>query len=220
MTKPTGTSGSFHVQINPDGSASGSFVPVTFSKSKSEIEQQVADQFIKSMDAHPVQEKEKFFLSAPRLNQENDFDFTVDSPQGEASLELMEIAPLKGSYKDAPTPYNVYDFSKTIFQGILSKSQSYPQKMAKDLFLLVYVTHWSFTLSKLVIACLRYWCASTPLAFRAIFYYAPRGNSGLHDQIYPVSSEILNDFDPEKVRAEFCLNLDPRTWYVQGKGSA
>src|SRR5574341_301989 len=133
MTKPTGISGSFRVQINPDGSASGSFVPVTLPKSKSEIEQQVADQFIKSMNVHPVQEK--FFLSAPRLNQENDFDFTVDSPQGEAFLELMEIAPLKGPYQETPTHYNVYDFSKTIFQGILSKSQSYPQKMAKDLFL-------------------------------------------------------------------------------------
>jgi hypothetical protein len=115
MKKPTGLNGTFRVQVNPDATVSGSFIPVNLPNSKSEVEQHIVNRFISSMNMHLEQGGERFFLSNPQFNKENDFDFIVDSPRGTAFLELMEIAPLDGPYDKAPTQYNVYDFSKAIF---------------------------------------------------------------------------------------------------------
>jgi len=220
MKKPTGTNGAFRIQINPDGTVSGSFMPITLPNSKAEVEQTIVNRFLASMNTHLKQAGERFFLSNPRINDENDFDFTVDSPRGIAFLELMEIAPLSGPYDKAPAQYNVYNFSKTIYQGITRKSKSYAQNMANDLFLLIYPTHWAFTPSRSAINCLRYWCASTSLAFRAVFYYQPLDEQeGAPHWIFPVPPELLNNFNPEQVRDNVFINLDPRNWDIDSNSA-
>jgi hypothetical protein len=215
MAKPVGTNGPFVVQVNPDGTVTGSFMPITMPGTKVEIEQCVADRFIASMDQHLAQAGERFFLSDPVASKENDFDFTVQSPRGDAFLELMEIAPLQGPYDTAPARYEVYGFARAIFQGILTKSERYPKQMTNDLFLLVYVTHWAFALGEPVIACLRYWCARTPLVFRAVFSFQSLDETeGTPGWLFPVPPDLVGSFDPEKVRGATWLNLDPRKWSV------
>lgn len=215
MVKPTGTLGHFTVQNGPDGKVTGSFVTINLPKSKIEIERLTVDRFLSSMNLHLAQSGERFFLSNPVANEENDFDFTVQSTNGKAFLELMEIAPLHGPYDEAPNLLNIYDFSQVIFEGILHKSQRYPNNMTSDLFLLVYVTHWTFTLSDEVISCLRYWCARTNLVFRAVFSFQSfNDDSGTPNWIFPVPPDLLADFDPEKVQKTTVLNLDPRKFEV------
>jgi hypothetical protein len=93
--------------------------------------------------------------------------------------------------------------------------------MKNDLFLLIYKTHWAFTLCEPVFACLRYWCASTPLAFRAVFYYhSINEHEGEPRWIFPVPPELINGFNPEHVRHDIWINLDPRKWNVLGRDSA
>src|SRR5262249_33236914 len=201
------------------GTVTGSFVPPTMPETKVEIERCIADRFIASMNQYPAQAGERFFLSNPVTNQENDFDFTVQSSRGDAFLELMEIAPLRGPYDTAPPRYDVYGFARALFGGILSKSERYPKRMTNELFLLVYVTHWAFTLGEPVIGCLRYWCAKTPLAYRAVFSFQSLDEKeGTPQWIFPVPPDLLGNFDPEKVRGATCLNLDPRKWSVSPGG--
>src|SRR6185503_20501917 len=129
--------------------------------------------------------------------------------------ELMEIAPLTGPYEQAPTEYKPYDFGEAILSGILKKSSRYPKNLGRDIYLLLYVTHWSFALSDIAIACLRYWLREQSTVFRAVFTYEPiDAEEGAPHWLFPVPSELIGSFDPEQVRENVCLNLNPRNFQV------
>jgi hypothetical protein len=195
--------------VNSDGTVSGSFTPVSLPSTKETIEKTIADRFIGSMNRRHSQQGESFFLSDPRKNAEDGYDFTVASPKGDAILELMEIAPLEGPYDQAPPRYTVYDFAQCILQGILRKSSHYSSKSDQERFLLLYVTHWTFILSKSVQDCLRYWCAQTPPLFSAVFLFQPlEDQDGEPSWLFPYPPEKLGNFDPEQFRNTTCLNLD------------
>ena len=213
MAKPTGTSGFFRAQVGADGQVVGSFEKIPFSEEKAAVEKHMVERFIASMNKHLAKMGDRFFLADPQSNSEDDFDFTVSSPNGPAYLELTEIAPLTGPYEQAPAKYKPYDFGKAILSGILEKSNRYPKNMGRDAFLLLYVTHWSFALSKTTLACLRYWLTGQPTVFRAIFTYEPLDTEeGVPHWLFPVPPELIGLFDPEQVRENVCLNLNPQKW--------
>ena len=215
MAKPTGTSGYFQAQMRVDGKVVGSFEAIPFSKEKTELEKHMAERFIASMNKYLETTGDRFFLADPQLNPQDDFDFTVTSPNGPAYLELMEIAPLTGPYEQAPTEYKPYDFSEAILSGILKKSSRYPKSLGRDIYLLLYVTHWSFALSDIAIACLRYWLRVQSTVFRAVFTYEPiDAEEGAPHWLFPVPPELIGSFDPEQVRENVCLNLNPRNFQV------
>src|SRR5262249_40433937 len=105
MAKPIGNSGPYQVRVHPDGTVTGSFAAIALPNDKKKVEQAIVERFIASMNRQLAKCGEQFLLSDPRQNAENDFDFTVKSPKGDAFLELMEIAPLKGPYDNAPPQY-------------------------------------------------------------------------------------------------------------------
>lgn len=215
MAKPTGVSGYFGVQVGADGEVTGGFEQVPFSEEKTAVEERIVDRFLASTNKHLASSGDRFIFSDPKGNPEADFDFTVTSANGPAYLELMEIAPLSGPYSDAPASYKPYEFGKAILSGIMKKSARYPKKLDRDLFLLTYVTHWTFALSESVIACLRYWLGIQPTVFRAIFSYEPLdAEEGVPRWLSPVPPELLGSFDPERIRDNICLNLDPRKGQV------
>jgi hypothetical protein len=215
MVKPSGTSGFFQVRANEQGDISGAFVPTPYSTEKAEIERQMIVSFISSMNKNLATSGEEFFLSNPKQNQENNIDFTVDSPNGLAYLELMEIAPLKGPYTTAPSIYKPYEFAKAVLAGIKKKSDHYARTHGRDIFLLLYVTHWSFIPSSSTLACLRYWLARESHRFRAVFsFYLLDPSEGVPQWIFPYPPDLLCSFDPEVIRDDVCLNLDPRKFEV------
>src|ERR1043166_4774840 len=111
VVKPTGLQGFFQVQAK-DGTINAGFHQITFPPQKGEIELMVARGFSRSMDRELAKQGgEKFFLSNPRLNPETDFDITVSTPTGNASLEMREIHP-GGRYHEAQSSYNPYDFAQ------------------------------------------------------------------------------------------------------------
>jgi len=215
MAKPSGISGCCRVQVDSDGRVYGTFEQVPFASEKAELEAQMVSRFILSMNKGLASTGETFILANPKQNDENHFDFTVDSPRGPSYLELMEIAPLRGPYEMVPSNYKPYDFARVILEGVRSKSGRYGTSHNRDLFLLLYVTHWAFALSDTTLACLRYWCARQQLGFRAIFSYQPLDeDEGVPGWIYPYPPDLLGSFDPETVRDNVCINLDPRKFEV------
>jgi len=215
MAKPSGIDGFFRVGMNAQGQVTGGFEQIPFPREKSEIERQMVANFIASMNTHLSKSSDAFIFWDPVQNEENDFDFTVETSHGPAYLELMEIAPLSGPYETASASYKPFEFANVILEGIKRKSERYPKTMDRDLFLLLYVTHWAFDLSNPTADCLRYWTAQTPHVFRAIFSYEPfDAHEGGPGWIFPFPPELLGTFDPETIRDNICLILDPKKGQV------
>ncbi|HEV2840949.1 MAG TPA: hypothetical protein VGW39_06470 [Chthoniobacterales bacterium] len=213
MGKPTGTSGFFRVQVRSNGDVLGSFEKTAFPAEKSAVELQIVNRFIASMNMGRGKSEDRFFLRNPSSNKESDFDVTVSTPRGPAYLELMEIAPLAGPYGQAPSNYKPYDLAKTILFGVLEKSNRYAKDAGQPIFLLLYITHWAFTLSGTTIACLRYWLKAQPTLFRAILTYEPIDeNEGEPHWLFPVPPDLIGSFDPEQYKENVCQNLNPQGW--------
>lgn len=137
--------------------------------------------------------------------------FTVTTSNGPAYLELLEAAPLKGKYENTSASYKPYEYAKFILAEIFKKSAKYPKTGVQNIFLLVYVTHWTFVLSDTTIACLRYWLSQQPTVFRAIFSFSLfNAEEGNPQWLGPFPPELIGSFDPEIVINNVCYNLDPR----------
>jgi hypothetical protein len=215
MAKPSGINGFFRVGMNAQGQVMGGFEQISFPREKFEVERKIVANFIASMNMHLSKSSDEFIFWDPAQNDENDFDFTVSTSRGPAYLEQMEVAPLSGPYDTAPASYKPFEFANVVLEGIKRKSERYPKTMDRDLFLLLYVTHWAFDLSNITAACLQYWTARTPHVFRAIFSYKPLdAHEGAPGWIFPFPPELLGAFNPETVRDSVCLTLDPRKGHV------
>jgi hypothetical protein len=218
MKKPTGKIGPLHVSLNPEEKITTGVAKVLFPQDKDEIERYIVDQFVYSASKELERTGDRFIISDPSKNPLDDFDFNVRTPRGEAYLELMEAAPLervKGSYNKAPARYKPYEYAEDIFKKITKKSDKYPSKLKRELFLLLYVTHWTFVLSDTTVAYLRYFCAMHPLKFNAVFSYVPLNKElGTVRWLYPVPHELIKGFDPDKYKNNEVLNLDPEKFEV------
>jgi hypothetical protein len=219
MGKPTGTLGPIQISSNSDGSISASFSKIPFPTQKAEVERIIVDRFFASVNKQVCPTGDRLVFSEAKQNEENDFDFNFRTPKGPAYLELMEIAPLKGPYDSVPTSYKSYDFARTVFDRLFEKSSHYTKEAGKDLYLLLYVTHWAFALTPPAMACVRYWCARPALVFGAVFYFRPLGDEqGVADFLFPVPAEALGNFDPEFIRGADSILFDPRKGTVGGDG--
>lgn len=209
MAKPTGISGFFRVQTHPNGSVTGGFEQIPYSQKKEDVELATATAFIVSMDRELAKSGSKFLISTPRTNPEDDFDLTVSTPRGDAYLEMREIQPGAPYDKIAPG-YNSYDFATILLKAIQTKSAHYAHP-GRQLFLLMYSTHWALTPNETSLMCLRFWLAREKPVFDAIFTYQPLdAKEGVGHWVYPFPPELLGGFDPEAVKDHRCLNIDPR----------
>jgi len=82
MAKPTGVSGAYRVQVGPEGGVSGSFEQISFPPNKALVELEIVNRFFASMNKLLEATSEQFFLSNPKQNVEDDFDFVVTTPNG------------------------------------------------------------------------------------------------------------------------------------------
>lgn len=209
MAKPVGRTGYFQAQVVEGGSVLGSYQRLEFPAEKAEVESLIAGWFVDSMARASISAGDEPLFSGLKANPENDFDFTVATKRGPAYLELQEAAPLTGPYESAQASYKPYEYAKYILSKIQEKSVKYPKDGVLDLFLLIYVTHWSFVFSETTIACLRVWLQQEVTVFRAVFAFTPHGSGeGEPRWLYPVPPELREGFDPESVRGNVCLNLD------------
>ena len=136
--KPTGSTGT--TRIGPDGVK---FMQLDFPETKEEIEEFI----VASFRCEPL--PGGLTIKSRHQNRENDLDFAIKTTMGSKFLELMEIAPLehlRGSYESAPDSYRPYEFAKYIHAKAMRKSDRYSGNKPPKIVLLLYVTHWTFTL--------------------------------------------------------------------------
>ena len=211
--KPTGVTGACIMSLG-DVSAQAEFLPLKFPKAKEEIEAFIVGSFLNEGKKRP-----NFFSTHEievKQNKLDDYDFTLYSPYGEMSLELMEIAPLEnllGSYENAPKSYKPYDFAKFIFDKLMGKSVRYASSTGDGLILLMYVTDWHFALSETIINLLKYWTAQTQHSFEEIFFYVPiEPEGGLPYLIYPIPGVSWENFNPETYKENVVQIVGPIGW--------
>jgi len=117
---------------------------------------------------------------------------------------------VKGGYKNAPKQYRVIDFVDFIYEKLKSKSDKYPKNMGKELFLLIYTTHFSFSLTDSAVTYLRWLLRENPLVFNAIFLFNPIDNEyGEVRWLFPVPPELLEGFNPELINNNVVHSLAP-----------
>jgi len=215
MGKPTGKMGIFHTYFDNSRKLCGEFKQIQLPQTKGEIEIFFVSRFLK--DGRRTY-REYFLLANPQKNPLDDFDFTIQTPNGSAYLELMEVAPLelyKGGYGDAPSSYDQYELAQIIFLKILKKSRKYPKNLTAKLYLLLYVTDWKFRLNDTTVELLSYFCMKKQLRFEVIFLYTLLDSSeGIVNWIHPIEKDRFKDFDPEQYRG-VVINLDPQKFVME-----
>jgi hypothetical protein len=221
--KPTGTIGFNRVDVQSNGDATNSFVKLEFPNEKEAIETMMAGDFITSMNIKMAPTGMPWFMSEPKQNIQNDFDFTINLPNGSTAwLELMEIAPLElfGGFDHVPASYKPYDLAKIVVAKIMKKAVRYSGSLEKELHLLTYITHWGFTPSTSLIALARYFLALEKHPFDGVYLYAPfQQGEGDGIVLAPINPEHFAGFDPEQFAENVVHNLDPTKWTLT-KGHA
>ncbi|WP_163836705.1 hypothetical protein [Spartinivicinus ruber] len=212
MKKPTGKAGFTRLSFS-DGTTKQEFNKINYSDNKEEIELHIVHSFIKTgRDIF----KNYFFISNPNQNQQDDFDFTVQTPRGDAYLEMMEVAPLeyyKTNYKNAPNTYKAGDIAEFVFSKIKSKSDKYPNNLTEELFLLLYITDYKFHLSDSTIYLISYFCYKATIKFDVVFLYTPLdGSEGVINWVHPIEKEDFNSINLNNLRNNKVYNIDPEAF--------
>jgi len=203
--KPVGTNGPVSISENEI-----EFQKLEYPKSKEAIEIAIVRSFADGNIPGGLQ------ISSFYQQDQNDFDFKVESNCGDLYLELMEIAPLEhlhGSYANAPSEYKPYDFSKYIFDKAMGKSTRYGGSKVPRIVLLLYITDWAFVLSDSVICLLQFWMQNQAHSFLKVFVHQPiQEGFGISHLIYPTPGVHWRKFDPESLKDNLVKNISPVQW--------
>jgi hypothetical protein len=215
--KPSGRIGPTMFSFGHDG-PKAEFQPIPFPKTKEEIEAFIVQGFLRAAQQQGILQSPS--LSASQ-NELNDFDFSLTTPSGNKSLELMEIAlleHLRGAYDKAPLAYKSYEFAQYILKKLKGKSDRYTTSTGAGLLLLMYITDWRFIMSDTVIALLQYWTLKDKHSFEGIFCYSPiTPQDGIAHLIYPTPHGFWRGFNPELYQNNISHNLDPADWSTGSK---
>ena len=210
--KPSGILG--YAQAVSGATTTATFEKISFPHDKEGIERFIVDQFIYSgnREAKKRGSDYGFFLQDPVQNPIDDFDFEIKSMGELAYLELLEAAPLehvKGGYAQAPNSYRPLEFAEDIFSKIVSKSSRYPPNLDRKLYLLVYVTHWTFFFNPLTINILQHLCNGTKLVFEDVLAYCPLDErEGVIYSLYPMAPESIPPMNLAELRDVVVINGD------------
>lgn len=194
------------MEAGPDGS-SLSFEAIDFPKGKEEIEEYVLTQFKTKIEERGGK------ITFTKKNNENSFDFTVGTPNGDIFLELTEfvrLIPKASPYSANGTQViNIYEDAFRLFSTIKSKMTRYSSNSQTPIHLLVYVTHWAFVIDKITLTIVAHWIQKElPHPFEAVFLYIPLSQKdGDLIQLFP--SKKIDGFDPEKYRDTELIIPDP-----------
>jgi len=132
-------------------------------------------------------------------NEEQHFDFTLETSSSTHYLDLMEVVLLKGkSYAEASTNYNIAEMARQVFDAVTRKSQKYG-KQATPIHLLLYSTDWRFFLRGEVLDLIGLWLSRKPPVFATVKYVYPDPTSGaLLEHVFPRPSSEFADVNEER----------------------
>ncbi len=187
------------------------FQQVNFPDTKDECELFLANTFLNKARELNTFETENLSLLQ---NEQDEFDFILNIDGIQKSLELKELhlPGFKGNFEIMPEGYNCYTYAKYIFDKIIMKN-SIRYGNIKGLYLLMYTTHYKFTLNNTVLNLLQYWTLIENNNFERIFYYRPTKMSELYRiKPYPATlnskEHFITEFNPELYKENVCINFD------------
>jgi hypothetical protein len=202
--KPTGQITGAKIEIGPSG-VTGGVTAHAFPTQKDEIEQHIIDLWRNAMINAGA--------SALKVtqNKENDFDFTVESVGGTAYLDLVEIVYPKGlgtPYKGGTLEINFGKFAEHVRSIVLKKSAHYGQQKGRPIDLLLYVTHFHFWPSPIVVPLIQHSLATTHHVFENVFLVVPFPDGEINLRVLFPSRDPLQGQDPAKLAAQDAWIMD------------
>src|ERR1700719_4826933 len=150
--KPTGMVGPLTIRATSDGS-SGGWNKIEFPNNKEGIEKLMVE-----MWASAIRKAGGSIIEIIQ-NKEDDFDFTLVLPGGTVSLDLVELIYSDGQnkpYEGDGIEIKVHEYAEQIFNLVMKKSGRYGSAGTRPIHLLVYITHWRFWTSEIVIRLAQY----------------------------------------------------------------
>jgi len=215
-TKPTGVIGP--ISLDP-GARTAEFAPIRFPATKPEIERYILDRAIETVrkTGHSLYR----LVATPIQNPESHFDFTLLTASGEQYLDLLEFAPLVGSYQGAPGSYYVWDLAEELLEQVTKKATKYGSRRRERIHLLTYTTDWRFRPDLNVLSLLTLWLARQPHPFATIFYYSPDDHDfGDMWRLFPSRPDELQRVDESALRDAVVLLADFSRMQVESSGAA
>ncbi len=181
------------------------FSSIILPDGKSEREAVVVDRFCKSLGAS---DDSNLRVREATQNREDDFDFKLETTEGEKILELTEFAPLsgRGGFANAPDRLNVGAAADALINAIMKKADHYAHKPT-GLILLVYVTHYAFQPIEDVFLLVEDRLRRLRPFFECVFFIIPNSNTASEIRIlYPAASPCLSPDATKKLRGRWFAN--------------
>lgn len=206
--KPTGISGSVSIGTEKDGTPLHRYEPFEFPADKRECEVFIAKVFLEAMAKSPALDGTKLQMSKLNQNPEQGLDFSVVVNGIAAELELTEVAPLTGPYKNTPPMYTVGDYVAWVMAKIEEKAGKYRSaKSTTPIYLLTYITHGPFMPWRGAVDSVRYHLRRLPdCPFAAVFFHAPMFPNEPVTWLYP--ADTPRGFHPDKVANNVEVSID------------
>ena len=212
-TKPTGRIGPFSVTTTPTG-AVGAWNAIKFPKSKEEIERFIVDMWASAMRRAGA----TILKIVP--NKQNDFDFTIATPNGPVSMDLVEFIYRDGQgkpYDGETIKIQSADYASQLAETVWKKSAHYGKANSQPIHLLVYVTHWRFWSNEVAIRLTQHRLSEKPPIFETVFFIEPLDEKQGNARILFPSKDPLEGHQPEEFDQHFTITPNPGNWrLVQG----
>lgn len=214
IKKPSGDSG--YVNITDRGFT---IEKIVYPENKEDLEDYILKRFIynlKSNKTNIYNLKEN-----PIRNDENDFDYTLNTFDGIEYLDLMEIFVNlgKGGFESASYKRNYGEFTDSLIQNIMKKSSKY-QGVKSNKHLLVYPTDWRFRCGDPIIILTSYILSQIKHSFESIYYFVLDDNiNGEIKKLFPYKSDYFNDFNDRIIRTKSSIVFNPKKTTIENDGS-
>jgi hypothetical protein len=214
--KPSGVIGPTRVIV---GRAAIEPCRISFPKEKRDIEMLFARRFELLIREHSLV---GYRLKSRIIqNEENDFDFTLETESGARYLELMEYAPVKSSgitYGSAPSWQSTRKMAEALIAQVIAKAGHYSRAVPTPITLLAYVTDFKFSLDQAQIVFVAYHLHKHKLPFEYVFYLRPVDE---HDsqvaKLYPHPPSCFASFDPDALPYEQVLSADLSKFHFESE---
>ena len=180
-------------------------LPVQLPETKEELELYFAERFLTQFNHEARVEK----VSIVSQNDTSDLDFVISGSSANF-LELAEISPYgKPFVTEVSDGYwvKVYDFSKWIWEEIISKKSDKYGKLSNDVILLLYGTNWKHYVCQEVLHSLIWTLRNKGCRFHSVFLLQSAGSS--QDLLYKLFPSDQSADPARKFRDTKYLNYRP-----------
>lgn len=167
--KPSGTIGPMQISASPDGVVAEQ-LKVLWPTDQKEIERKVLGYFKREL------EKQGGKILSIEDGGTTELDFLIETPQGKAWLELMEVVVPRDKnppFQSGNHRHTALGYADTIWQNVEKKILKYGLKHTVPIDLLLYVTHEQYAPWPAAIYILMHYFKDRPHCFKNVIFIVP-----------------------------------------------